>query len=90
MLISKLKEVFTPESVAADTNEQRTWQAVGNFYKNQYPPRVHEALGIFAGLYDHMLVSEANTGIRAHKGMPLVWMSDCYDAMGYQLIARRY
>ena len=62
LLVDKLKQVFTPESVATDTCEQKIWQAVGNFYKNQLPPRLHEALALFAALYDHMLRYQITSG----------------------------
>jgi hypothetical protein len=77
LLVKGLQNIYKPAVVTTDTYEQQVWQAVGNFYKNQFPPRTHEALGILAALYDHMLAYEIESGKRCGKGMPLVWMADC-------------
>lgn len=88
LLLEKFRETFFPEVVASPTTEQRAWELTGLFYRNHQ--RFHEALPIFSGLYDHMLVAQEKTGRRAHKGMPLVWMSDCFSAIGFPVHAKRY
>jgi len=88
LLLEELPKAFPPEIVASPTTEQRAWELAGLHYRNQQ--RFHEALSIFSGLYDHMLVAQEETGKRAHKGMPLVWMSDCYSALGFPAHAKRY
>lgn len=88
LLVEKLPKTFPPERIATATNEQRAWELVGLFYLTQ--GRFHEALSIFATLYDHVLAAQAESGKWAHKGMALVWMSDCYSQMGFPVLAKRY
>src|ERR671924_142421 len=67
-LITLLPMRYPPRQVAQPPGD-RMWELVGLFFLNV--GRVHEALGIFWGLYQQML--EAQTGsTRVHKGMPLV------------------
>lgn len=88
LLSQKLPETFSPEKVAADENARRAWELTGLFYFNQ--GRKHEALLIFYSLYDHLLYSQDKVGHYVHKGMPLVWISECYAAMNYPVLAKRY
>jgi hypothetical protein len=86
--VQELPKAFSPVSVVTESDEQRAWALVGAFYRMQ--GRYYEALPIYAALYDHMLAAQEQASTRYHKGMPLVWMSDCYAGMGYTLIPRRY
>jgi hypothetical protein len=53
------------------------------------PSRPYEALQIFWSLYRHML-SAQDQSQRAHKGMPLVWMSDSFRELGCPLHQLRF
>ena len=86
--VRELPRKFKPMSIMDGESNQDTWTSVAAFYKAQN--RLHEALLIYSALYDHMLVAQEETGMRYHKGTPLVWMSDCYARLGYNLISRRY
>jgi hypothetical protein len=86
--VRQLPRSFKPTSVMDGQPNQDAWTSVAAFYSAQ--GRVHEALSIYSALYDHMLVAEEETGTRYHKGTSLVWMSDCYARLGYNLISRRY
>jgi len=90
LLLKKLPRAFSPETVASPEEVgQRPWELSGLYYFNQR--RFYEALSVFSALYDHMLVAqEEETDRRVHKGMPLVWMSDCYLAIGFPVHAKRY
>jgi len=88
LFVQKLPKAFSPASVVMESDEQRAWEAVGNFYRTQ--GLYYQALPIYAALYDHMLDAQEQVSTRYHKGMPLVWMSDCYAGVGYTLISRRY
>ena len=85
---SELPEKFEPKSVSIKGDEQRAWELCGVFYKMQR--RFFEAIPIFSSLYDHMIASQQETGKPVHKGMPLVWLSDCYGFVGYRVLAKRY
>ena len=87
LFAQQLPEVFSPASVVQE-DKQRAWELVGNFYRVR--GRYFEALPIYASLYDQMLAAQDLTDTRCHKGMPLVWMRDCYEGMGYTLISRRH
>lgn len=84
---------YRPEEILhlSDSNkplQTRVWDLVGHHYRKQ--GRFHEALSIYASLYNHMLIAQEQTGNRGHKGMPLLWISECYLAMGLPVHAKRY
>jgi hypothetical protein len=87
-LVRQLPRAFAPTSVMEGQPNQDAWTSVAGFYSAQ--GRVHEALSIYSALYEHILVAQDQTRTRNHKGTPLVWMSDCYRRLGYNLISRRY
>lgn len=86
--LKELPRSYPPERVASATDEQRVWELIGLYYRNRQ--QFYDALPVFATLYDHMLVAQEKNGERVHKGMPLVWMSDCFSAMGFAVLAKRY
>jgi len=88
MFIQKLPNLFKIEDFPSDQDAQTCWERIGNFYKNQ--KRYHEALSIYRALYDHFLNVQETTDSWQHKGMPLVWISDCYSFMGFPVLAKRY
>ena len=91
MLARELPKVFSPLSLSDENSaETQAWVAIAQFYYFNPQNRLAEALAIFAALYDQMLVFQQQTGQRCHKGLPLVWISDCYQRLGCGLISRRY
>ena len=88
LLAQGLPKTFTPQTLATAGNARRAWELTGLFYLNQ--GRKHEALPIFLSLYDHLLAEQKNTKGYVHKGMPLVWISECYSAMNFPVLAKRY
>jgi hypothetical protein len=87
LLLSTLEESFSGTRASSDPGKG-TWELVGHIYRHL--GRHFEALSIFRKLYYQMLRAQEETGNRCHKGMPLCWMSDCYLAVGYPLMALRY
>lgn len=87
-LVHELPRHFSPQELRRGRRGRRLWELVGIHYRNV--KRHYEALSIFAGLYDRMLVAQEQTGERVHKGMPLVWMRDSYLAIGFPAHAKRY
>jgi len=67
---------------------QDIWEKIGLYYLSQGRP--HEALPIFIALYKHMLKSQKLSGERSHKGVPLVWMHECFRVMGYPVHSKRF
>lgn len=87
-LISALPCTIRPQDVAIPSESQRAWELCGLYFFNQQ--RWHEALPIFHALYEHMLKHQKDSGTYVHKGMPLVWMSDCFARLGCLVLAKRY
>jgi hypothetical protein len=88
IITKTLISTFSPITVSTEGPQQRTWELIGLSYRDLGRP--HDAIAIFRKLYDHMLTAEETTNTRCHKGMPLVWISDCYLAIGYPLLSLRY
>jgi hypothetical protein len=65
----------------------RDWERAG--LQLLHGNRAHEALAIFWSLYDFMLAGQDETH-RIHKGMPLVWISEAYAALGFPVHSKRY
>ncbi len=88
-LIKQLPLVYTPESVAQQppSTEFRAWELVGLHYLKL--GRVHESLTVFTELYEQLYRAQLN-GKRVHKGTALLWMYECYLAMGFSATAKRY
>jgi hypothetical protein len=88
LLVEQLATRYCPAAVARLGDEHKAFEEAGYFYlKNG---RFHEALAIYAKLYDHLLAAQDETSTRCAKGTPLVWMSECYAGMGYTAISQRY
>jgi hypothetical protein len=92
-LIKKLPLFFTPTEVLHNPGKPKPkkvhiWECIALYYKNK--GRFFEAINILLALYDHMVQAQEITGIRGHKGMPLLWISECYYALQFSLISKRY
>jgi hypothetical protein len=87
LLVEQLPRAFPVQSL---TNEpsQRAWELCGLHFFNQ--GRFHEALPVFQALYDRLITYQEETATRVHKGMPLVWISDCHRHLGRPVLAKRY
>jgi hypothetical protein len=70
------------------TLEQRIWELIGLFYMTKERWQPYDALHIFSQLYNHQQL--AQTDYRVHKGVPLLWMYECFLNMGYPVHAKRY
>lgn len=69
-------------------NPQRAWELIGWYYKLEQ--RYHDALSLYTALYYHMLSAQEKASSRIHKGMPLVYIADCYAQLGCVAYAKRY
>jgi hypothetical protein len=84
-LLELLPEKYPPQRVVKDGGA-RVWELAALWFLNTN--RVHEALGLFWRLYQQMTIGQGTSW--PHKGMPLVWMSDCYLRLGFVVHAKRY
>lgn len=87
-IVEELKTIIRPQEIIEDTLEQKTWELFGGIYKENR--RYFEAIHIYMALYDHMLEAQKIEGKRVHKGMPLCWLYDCFNYLGYSAISKRY
>jgi hypothetical protein len=88
ILAQKLPEQFTPEKILKNEDIISCWERLGNFFKNQN--RFFEALSIYFALYYQLILTQKKTGQCIHKGMPLVWICDCYHALRFPIHSKRY
>jgi len=89
ILSKELPQNLSPESVAEDgSDERRIWELIGLFYRAN--SRWHDAIAIYSAMHDHFLELQLTTSQRIHKGMPLVWIADCYLALVNVPLSKRY
>jgi len=85
-LLDLLPAKYQPAQVGGAPGN-RAWELVGLYFLNRH--RFHEALGIFWRLYEHMLDAQVGAD-RVHKGMVLLWVSECFFRLGFPVHAKRY
>jgi hypothetical protein len=76
--IVSLPSKYSPGAVA-EPSVAHVWELAALWFFNSN--RIHEALRLFWRLYQQMVAGQG--GGRINKGMPLVWMSDCYERLGF-------
>jgi hypothetical protein len=87
--VEYLPTQYPPKSIVTPGGTgQIAWQNVGTYYRITNRP--FEALQIYNALYIQMLNAQFISQKWIHKGMPLVWMHECYKIMQYPATAQRY
>ncbi len=86
-LVKELPSLLPPASLAGDTKDRRTWEMVGLLYVNL--GRHHDAIAIFRAMLNQMYTQQEGSSAFVHKGVPLVWLADCYQALGYRALSKR-
>lgn len=88
-LVEQLKESLPAEKVSQlGSQERKIWERFGQYYRGYQ--RWRDAIGVYSSMYSHFLEHQLISGERIHKGMPLLWMADCYLAAGFASISKRY
>jgi len=88
-LATELPKRYPAAEVAtAGSEPRRIWELIGLFYRNQ--SLWHDAILIYDTMYRHFLEEQTRTHSRIHKGMPLVWISDCYESIANIPLAKRF
>lgn len=85
--LRELPLIFPADKFGDDAEGHRCWEIIGNFYRNQN--RFHQGISIYISLYNQFLEAQEKSKKRIRKGTPLVWISDCYSAMGFPVLAKR-
>jgi hypothetical protein len=88
LIANGLAQSFSASAVATLSVEHKVWEGVGFLYRQRQ--RYPDALVIYSKLYDQLLAGQEEADRWCNKGTPLVWMSECYSAMGYPAISQRY
>ena len=86
--LRELPLTYAPAAVAKPSPEQQAWEQVGHHFTALGRP--YEAIAIHSALYRQMLKAQSQSGQWIHKGMPLVWVSDAYQQLGFPALAKRY
>ncbi len=87
LLVEQLPRAF-PVASHPTRASQRAWELCGLHFFNQ--SRFHESLPIFQALYDSLTAYQVERRTRIHKGMPLVWISECHRHLSRPILAKRY
>ena len=94
-LAMELPTRYTPPEVAfakegdeRKESRQRGWEIIGVWFMSQN--RLYDALAVFQSLYCHMLLHEHDEHQRTHKGMPLIYMSECFRLLRHPVHSKRY
>lgn len=87
-LVSELPKLIPAAEAAVLSDGQRVWELCGLYFLSQL--RFHEALAVFYALYDQMLSHQESSSSHVHKGMPLIWISECHAQLGHPVLAKRY
>jgi len=89
ILIKDLPSTLSAKRVAEyGTDERRVWELIGLFYRSQQ--RWYDAIAVYSSMYCHFLNLQSSSGERVHKGMPLVWLADCYLSLGFATLSKRF
>ena len=93
LLIKEFPRNFKPKDVSlptgdAKTQECRLWELTGLYLLRNDRP--YDALAIFFALYNQILIGQDEEKERFHKGMPLLWISECFLVIGFRSHSKRY
>lgn len=83
-----LKQCFQHSDICKSEN-QEAWEQIGLWFRN-YEHRYYEAAQIFLSLYEYLCEAQISLNKWIAKGMPLVWISDCFGSLGYVELSKRY
>jgi hypothetical protein len=86
-LLAGLPAAFPPDQIES-IPAQETWQHLAHVTSTA--KSAHDGLALFRALYEQMIRRELDIGSRLHKGMPLVWMSECHAQLGRPCLAKRF
>jgi hypothetical protein len=89
--VFKMELPFTlkPEQVAKPgTDERRVWELIGLYFRSRQ--RWYDAILIYQSMYEHFLKLQEVSWERVKKGVPLIWMAECYFSLGFLTLSKRY
>ena len=88
-IAEQLTNLIEPhEAATLDSPQGWLWEQIGYLFR--VCGKFYEARAIYESLYIQLLKYQEKTKQRIHKGMPLIWISDCHLFLGHPLHAERY
>lgn len=88
--IDRLDKITSRDLLVKESlEERRMWQDVGLFYYKS-AGRLYDAIAVFSRLYERICEEQQQNSIWLPKGMPLVWIADCHNDLGHQVLSARY
>jgi hypothetical protein len=88
-LATQLPDALPADKVAIDgAPEREVWELIAYFYLASQ--RWYDAIALYTSLYYHFINHQASTGVRVHKGMPLVWLAESYLGIGNVPLSKRF
>ncbi len=89
ILSNLLPKELLPDKVSVrGSDEYKVWELIGLYFRSQQ--RWHDAIAIYSAMYYHFIKYQLDSSNRVHKGMPLVWIADCYLYLGNLSLSKRY
>lgn len=90
-LVDELPKTYSVQDISTNSQAVDIWQTIGLWYFNQQPKRrTFEARSIFFALYHHMLKAQGELDKYIHKGMPLLWIGECFGDVNFSVLRKRY
>lgn len=87
-VVAELQRMFPPDVIAESVQAHEQWEACGTFYLTRGLP--NQSLPIFHALYHQMLDGQQVVKHQVHKGMPLIWLSECHFRLQHAVLGKRY
>jgi hypothetical protein len=89
VLAQKIPAAYSANMVCQEGNEARQiWELIGLYYRSR--GRWYDAIVIYNSMYNHLCRYQIESGTRVHKGLPLVWIADCYAEIGNIPVSKRF
>jgi hypothetical protein len=93
-LIALLPETWRVEDLARPYTEEnkslplRLWELVG--LELMQSQRFYDSIAVFQLLYETLLNAQTILNYRVHKGMPLLWISECFYYLNFHNHTKQY
>ncbi len=90
LLIKELVDSFPSDQLfAPHSHARKCWEAIGAYWRASRG-RIYEAIALYTAMYHQMQKHQLTLGGKGHKGVPLVWLSDCYISIGNITVSKYF
>jgi hypothetical protein len=84
----RLIDYFPTNANGTESKARKIWNDVGFIYR-LISGKITDALIIYQQEYQRTLAAQKKYNKRIHKGAILYWISECYEIMGFDFLAKR-